>query len=387
MLVATTPVVPAPDVATYFDHATASPLRPSVVEGLRELLTIAQADPARQFDDAIRLRDLIEDARTCVASLAGIEPRRVTFMSSIPEAALTALVSSVEAGGTILASSAERLSLLEHAQRHGRLEELALDTQGRIDLAALAQRAGAHPGSAIVAQHANHEIGVINDLAAIAAIAHEHHCTLICDETLTFGRDLARPVGAHFRIVSAEPLGGPLGSVALIDQGDPRIVAQLVGGAQERGRRAGLENLIGIVGFGLACAALDDAATRHAEATAQRALIDSIDQAATLSGLLSRVTPADSQTLDYLISYVSPGFEASAVAMSLNRRNIAVHAGSACSGEDPLPSPTHQALGFDGLRSLRLSVGWSSSSDDVSSLAAALGLVADELSSLQNRPR
>jgi len=374
---------PAPNVATYFDHATTSPLRPGVVEGLSELLAIPQADPARQFDDALQLRDLIEDARSSVALLGGVETRRVTFMGSIAEAALTAFASSVKAGGIILISAAERLSLLEHAARCAPLQALSLDDHGRIDLDALADSAAAYPGSVIVAQHANHEIGVVNDLQTISVIAHAHGCTLICDETLTFGRDLPRPEGAHFRIVAAELLGGPLGTVALIDLGEPRIVSQLVGGAQERGRRAGLENLMGIVGFGLACQPLLDTASVRAEARRQRRFIEHIDATVEASGLLHRVTPVNGSTLDYLVSYVSPGFEASAVAMSLNRKGIAVHAGSACSGEDPLPSSTHQALGFDGLRSLRISVGWSSSDEDLTRLAAALPEVTRELTALR----
>ena len=140
---------------------------------------------------------------------------------------------------------------------------------------------------------------------------------------------------------------------------------------------------MGIVGFGLACQPLLDTASLRAEARRQRRFIEHLDATVEASGLLHRVTPVNGSTLDYLVSYVSPGFEASAVAMSLNRRGIAVHAGSACSGEDPLPSSTHQALGFDGLRSLRISVGWSSSDEDLTRLAAALPEVTRELTALR----
>jgi len=89
-------------------------------------------------------------------------------------------------------------------------------------------------------------------------------------------------------------------------------------------------------------------------------------------------------TVGYLSSYLTPGFEASAVAMALNRSGVAVHAGSACSGEDPLPSATHQALGYDGLHSLRISVGWKTSEADITALVAALDEAATSLGRLRS---
>ncbi len=379
----TKPVAPAPDVAVYFDYATAAPLRPAVRAGLKELLDLPQVDPSRPFDDALVIRDLIEQARNSIAHLAGVEARSVTFMSSIAEAALTAY-SSLEARSVpIITSAAERLSLLEHAAAISTVHQVQLDEQGRIDLDHLAATAGQFRGSIIVAQHANQEIGVINDIEAIFDIAEETDASVICDETLTFGRSIERPKRSAFRIVSAELLGGPLGSVALIHQGDLRVKAQLLGGAQERGRRSGLENHLGIIGFGLAADCLADLQQREVEDQSARRFCQSIDQMLLASGLGHRLASQQVPTLGYLSSYVTPGFEASAVAMALNRSGVAVHAGSACSGEDPLPSATHQALGYDGLHSLRISVGWATTDHDVSVLGTALDAVALSLGSLK----
>ena len=372
-------------MAVYFDYATAAPLRPAVRAGLKELLDLPQVDPSRPFDDALVLRDLIEQARSSVANLAGVEARSVTFMSSIAEAAVTAFA-SLEAGSVpIITSAAERLSLLEHAADMGTVHQVQLDDQGRLDLDHLAALARQHPGAIIVAQHANQEIGVINDLKTIAEIADETGASIICDETLTFGRALERPVESTFRIVSAELLGGPLGTVALIHQPGVRIRAQLLGGSQERGRRSGLENHLGVVGFGLAADCLADSQQQEAEDQSAQAYSHTINQMVLASGLGTQLTRSQVPTLGYLSSYLTPGVEASAVAMALNRSGVAVHAGSACSGEDPLPSATHQALGYDGLHSLRISVGWATNDVEIKALSVALDAVALSLASLKNR--
>lgn len=369
-------------MAPYFDYATAAPLRLEVVTGLKELLELDQLDPGRPFDHAHVLRDLIEDARSSIALLAEVEARRVTFVSSLPEAALTTLSSLSPAGRPIIVSLGERLSLLEHANRLGPIVQLRLDATGRIDLTHLEELCRQYPGTTVIAQHANQEIGSINDFEELSALVAPYENSLLCDETLTIGRTLPRPLGASFRIISSELLGGPLGISAIIGSSASRLQPQLLGGAQERGRRAGLENLLGIVGFGLAAQALTNADLRESESRNAREMISKIESDLCASGLAEAFPTGDALHLDYLRSFVTPGFEASAVAMAMNRRGLAVHAGSACSGEDPLPSPTYRALGYDGLHSLRISVGWKTSASDLEEFAGAISWCRSDLQKL-----
>ena len=165
-------------------------------------------------------------------------------------------------------------------------------------------------------------------------------------------------LGADLVSVSAHKLGGPAGIGALIVRRGLRLEPFLVGGEQERARRAGLENVAAAIGFGAAAAALADPDTLAAEEAAGRQWTDRARPAAERSsGVTAFGDPVG--RLPHIVCLGVEGVEAEPVLLGLDQAGIAVHSGSSCSSETLEPSPVLEAMGVDGERSLRLSVGWS----------------------------
>jgi cysteine desulfurase len=188
-------------------------------------------------------------------------------------------------------------------------------------------------------------------------------------------------LGADLLSVSAHKLGGPSGVGALLVRRGLRIRSLLVGGDQERARRAGLEPVAAIAGFGAAAAVLADGGVER-EATVQRALTDRIlDAVPSLDGVHVYGDPAD--RLPHLVCLGIEGIEPQAVLLGLDRAGIAAHSGSACSSEALEPSPVLEAMGVDAHRSLRLSVGWSSTDADVTAALGALPPILESLRALR----
>ncbi len=150
---------------------------------------------------------------------------------------------------------------------------------------------------------------------------------------------------------------------------------------QERARRGGIENLIGIIGFGAAAAALSEPGRLQHEQAAARQLTGALVEAATsvadvlvLGDLVQRAP--------HIVNVAVGGVLAEAVLLGLDQAGIAAHSGSACSSESIEPSPVLAAMGVDPDRSLRLSVGWSTTGADVAAFTAAFGPVVERLRSL-----
>jgi cysteine desulfurase len=187
-------------------------------------------------------------------------------------------------------------------------------------------------------------------------------------------------LGIDLLSVSAHKLGGPAGVGALLVRRGLRLRPLLLGGDQERARRAGLEPVAAIAGFGAAAAVLDEA-TVQSEAATQRALTDRILAAVPgLAGVHAYGDP--DHRLPHLVCLGVDGVEPQAVLLGLDRAGVAAHSGSACSSESLEPSPVLEAMGVDAHRSLRLSVGWSSTDADVDAVLSALPGILGNLRSL-----
>jgi cysteine desulfurase len=177
-------------------------------------------------------------------------------------------------------------------------------------------------------------------------------------------------------------MGGPTGIGALLVRRGLRLRPLLVGGDQERARRAGLEPVAAVAGFGAAAAALAQKGTLDDEATAQHQLTDHVLAAVpSLDGVHVYGDPVD--RLPHLVCLGIDGIEPQAVLLGLDRAGIAAHSGSACSSEALEPSPVLAAMGVDAHRSLRLSVGWSSTGADVDAALGALPVILTSLRSLR----
>jgi cysteine desulfurase len=182
-------------------------------------------------------------------------------------------------------------------------------------------------------------------------------------------------LGADLLSVSAHKLGGPAGTGALLVRRGLRLRSLLLGGDQERARRAGLENVAAIVAFGVACGAIDvDRETATQRALTQRVLDVTFDGVVVYGDPVERVP--------HLVCLGIVGIEPQAVLLGLDRLGIAAHSGSACSSEALEPSPVLEAMGVDAHRSLRISVGWSSTDADIDALIDGLPRVIASLRAL-----
>jgi cysteine desulfurase len=260
--------------------------------------------------------------------------------------------------------------------------------------------AAVRPDTALVhVQWGNHEVGTIQPVAEVVAACRERGVLVHVDAAQAAGRvpiDFGG-LGADLLSVSAHKLGGPLGTGALLVRRGVRLPPLLVGGDQERARRAGLENVPGVVGFGAAAGALAEPGALAGEAAAQRRLTDRVRSAVTSAGAtagaaggglegLAVYGPDEAERrLPHLVCLGVAGIEPQAVLLGLDRAGIAAHSGSACSSESLEPSPVLEAMGVDAHHSLRISVGWSTTDADVDRLLDALPRVLAELRALARR--
>ncbi len=240
-------------------------------------------------------------------------------------------------------------------------------------------------------QWGNHEVGTVQPVAEAVAACRERGVLVHVDAAQAVGHVPVgfRALGADLMSVSAHKFGGPPGVGALLVRQGLRLPPLLVGGDQERARRAGLENVPALAGFGAACAALaaDDGTGRsvlEAEGGEQRRLTGRILTAlASTPGLDRLVVYGDpDERLPHIVCLGVEGIEPQAVLLGLDRAGIAAHSGSACSSESLEPSPVLEAMGVDAHHSLRLSVGWSTTDADVDGLLDALPRVLADLRAL-----
>ncbi|MGH9179523.1 MAG: cysteine desulfurase family protein [Acidimicrobiales bacterium] len=360
----------------YLDHASTSPARPEVVEAMVPWLSgLLAADPARVHTEGRMARAAVEQAREQVAALLGARSREVVFTSGATEAINAATWGATRARpGSVVAAAVEHSAVRDAAAR-GPVEVPPVDRLGRIDVSALLERVT--PGTALVhCQWANHEVGTLQPVAEVVAACRERGVLVHVDAAAAAGHvpiDF-RALDADLLSVSAHKLGGPKGIGALLVRRGLRLPPLLVGGDQERARRAGMENVPAIVGFGAACAALDV----EGEARAARAGTDRLLAGATaVPGVTAYGDPAG--RLPHIVCLGVGGVEAEAVLLGLDQAGVAAHSGSACSSEALEPSPVLEAMGVDAERSLRLSVGWSTTDGDIDAALRALPAIVDRL--------
>jgi cysteine desulfurase len=372
----------------FLDCASAAPLRPEVIDTITEWLALPQADPGRAYEEALIVRRAVEAARDALGLLVNATPRQVVFTSSISESVNTAVAAALRGGGQVLAAPVERSSVLESAARYGSLHPLDVDPCGRVKVGSLTAALDAAPTALVCLQLANHETGTLLEVGPLVEAAHAAGASVHLDASIAVGH-VPLDVTAHdadYTTLCAEGLGAPLGVGALVVKRGLRLAPLLVGGDQERARRAGLENVSGILGLGAAAAALaaDGGARLDAEATATAALIARLDRAmADVEGVRGVGDDEATGRVPHVRCFVVEGVEAEPVLLGLDRYGVSVHSGSACSSESLERSEVLAAMGVDEDHSLRVSVGWSSTDDDVDAFLAAFPKVLGELRALR----
>jgi len=354
-------------------------------------------DPGRVHTEGRTARAVVEDAREAVADLVGARPREVVFTSGATEAANAAAWGAVRAapdGAAVLCADVEHSAVRDGSARLAPVVVLPVDRQGRIDpegaLEAGARAQREHNGVAVVhCQWANHEVGTLQPVAELVEVAHRLGALAHVDAAVAVGHvpvDFSAS-GADLMSVSAHKLGGPPGIGALLVRRGLRLESFVVGGDQERARRAGFENVPAAAGFGAAARILRGGGGRGGGALAgesERARLQTDRVLEAVDGVNGTEGYGDrSRRVPHIACFGVSGVEAEAVVLGLDGAGIAVHSGSACSSESLEPSPVLVAMGVDAERSIRVSVGWSTGDADVDALAETLPRVVEGLRSLR----
>jgi cysteine desulfurase len=355
----------------YLDHASSAPLRPGVLDAMLPWLTEHFADPGRVHTEARMTRAALEAARHDVATFVDARPREIVFTSGGTEAIAHA---HHWVRGHVVTTAVEHSAVRESiAAATDDVTVVGVDRLGRVDRDEIV--AAIRPDTALVSiQAVNHEVGTAQPLdipRPDGVLLHVDACSAIGRHPLSF-----RSIGADLMSVTAHKLGGPKGAGALVVRRGLRIPSLLVGGAQERARRAGIENTPAMVGFAAAVRGIDLAA----ESARARALVERAAAGALAVSGVERFGAGD--LADVLCLGVA-GVEAEPILLGLDQHGVAVHSGSACASEMLEPSPVLAAMGVDAHHSLRVSVGWTTTEADVDRFVDAFATVVQRLRSLR----
>lgn len=382
---------------TYLDYNATAPLRPEAAEAFARALSLT-GNPSSVHAEGRTARAAIEAARDQVAALVGASARDVIFTSGGTEACALALspgfrrLDDPRADSVLLAGAAEHVCVLEgHRFPRDRVRVAAVDGDGRLDLGSLETLLDeAREARAVLAlQVANNETGAIQPLAEAAALVRLRGGLVFADAVQAAGRipcDI-RALGADALALSAHKLGGPKGVGALVLASDVYAVEGLVrGGGQERGRRAGTENVAGIVAFGAAA----EAARRDltADAARMKTMRDAIEAHVRRLSPDAVVFSAGCERLPNTVSFAFAGLKAETALIAFDLAGVAVSSGSACSSGKVRRSHVLSAMGIEpslAEGAIRVSVGQQTTENDVIRFAAAYEKALAALSSRRAR--
>ena len=362
----------------YLDWNATTPLRPEALAAMTAALSFA-GNPSSIHAEGRAARRIVETARQAVAKAVGADAAALIFTSGGTEA--NALVLTPTASHPrLLVSAVEHASVMAGGRfAVDAIETVCVHSSGVVDLDDLRQKISAGPPALVALMLANNETGVIQPVAEASEIIHAAGGCLHVDAIQALGKipvDL-KALGADSLALSAHKIGGPTGVGALVfASAVPSMEPLIRGGGQEQGRRAGTENLAGIAGFG---AAVQAALAGNSQAI--EALRDLLE-----SGLREtrRVTVFgdDALRLPNTILFTAPGLKAETAVIGFDLAGIAVSSGSACSSGKVQPSHVLAAMGVapDQARgAIRLSLGWTSTDEDVQCTIKAWRKLADTL--------
>ena len=335
----------------YFDWNATAPLRPEARAAVLSALD-AVGNPSSVHAEGRAARWIIEEARESVAALVGSEPRNVVFTSGGSEAnmlALTPLPGSASAGSSLLVSAIEHPSVLAGGRfAASNVERLAVTSRGEIDLAALAVRLEkASKDTLVSVMLANNETGIVQPVSRVSALTHQAGGFLHVDAVQGPGRiscDI-RELEADLLTISGHKIGAPKGVGALVrrDSAMPWPASLVKGGGQERGARAGTENVLGIAGFGAA------ARTALEEGRADRDLIalrERLEAGLKASSSELVIFGAGVRRLPNTTLFALPGIKAETAVIAFDLDGVAVSSGAACSSGKVQPSHVLAAMGI-----------------------------------------
>ena len=336
----------------YLDWNATAPLRPEAREAMCGALDVA-GNPSSVHAEGRAARRLVEAARERVAALVGAEPRNVVFTSGGTEANVLALSPAAGAGNEacrrLMVSAIEHPSVLAGGRfSAAAVERLPVTSRGEIDLSALATRLKAAEGRVLVSlMLANNETGIVQPVSEAAHLVHEAGGMLHVDAVQAAGRiscDI-NTLSADLLTVSGHKIGAPKGVGALIrrDAALPIADPLITGGGQERGARAGTENVAAIAGFGAAAAAV--VAGLAADRARMIGLRDRLEAGLKAASPEVVIFGAEAERLPNTTLVAQPGMKAETAVIAFDLNGVAVSSGAACSSGKVQPSHVLAAMG------------------------------------------
>ncbi|WP_442756887.1 cysteine desulfurase family protein [Methylocystis sp. JAN1] len=375
----------------YLDHNATSPLRPEARAAMLAAME-APGNASSVHAEGRAAKAILEQARVGIAKGLGTAARNVTFTSGATEAANLVLTPMLQRGKesapmeVLLVGAGEHQAVLAGNRFPAQaVERVALTPEGALSLTALDAALARHAGKRIVValQAANNETGVIQPVCEAAGRVHAAGGFLVCDATQAIGRieTTFQTSGADFLFFSSHKLGGPLGTGALAATQDNLQISDVMlrGGGQEFGRRAGTENVAGVAGF----AAAFEAALRTMTAENARLgpLRDLLERRIAEIAPQTRFFGRGARRVATTSAFALPGIPAHTALMALDLSGVAVSSGSACSSGKVRESHVLAAMGAEEKEALRVSLGWSTSKEDVEQFGMVLAEVVDRIRS------
>jgi cysteine desulfurase len=361
----------------YLDWNATTPLRPEARAAMAAAWDLS-GNPSSVHAEGRRALRLVEEARAQIAGAVGAPARNVVFTSGGTEANVLALVPGLDGAAgrpiaRLLVSAIEHVSVLAGGRfPAGSVSRINVARSGQVDLDHLRELLGSRPPALVSIMAANNETGAVQPIREAAGIVHAAGGLLHVDAIQAFGkiRININEIGADLVSLSAHKLGGPKGAGALVlAEGLSGVEPLLRGGGQERGRRAGTENVAGIAGFGAAIGAAME--TLEPDAKRLENLRNQLEMG--LRETPGMIVFADSvPRLPNTTLFSVPGMRAETAVIGFDLAGVAVSSGSACSSGKVQPSHVLEAMGFDpklaqgfAQGAVRLSLGWSTAETDI----------------------
>ena len=373
-----------PQGRIYLDAASSAPLHPVARSALLAALEDGWADPARLYSEARRARQLLDAAREVVAGVIGARPDEVAFTASGTQAVhlgvLGGLAGRRRAGDVLVHSTVEHSAVLHSAERHvgagGRAVPVGVDRAGVVDVTAFADAVRAPGVGLAVLMSANHEVGTVQPVAAVAEVCAGAGVPLVVDAAQSVGR-VEVPTGWSLLTASAHKWGGPPGVGVLAVRKGVRWSSPNPADEREQGRVPGFGDLPAVVA---AAASLRARASEQAdEATRLSPLVDRIRDrvAATVPDV--EVVGHGTERLPHLVTFSCLYVDGEALLHALDARGFAVSSGSSCTSSTLTPSHVLEAMGVLSHGNVRVSLHRDTTAEEVDRFLAAVPEVVAEL--------
>jgi cysteine desulfurase len=385
-------------VRSYFDYNATTPVHPEVVQAVAHALTETFGNASSVHGFGQQAKAALDDARTSVADLIGGDPAEVVFTAGGTESDNFALRGAAEAQEArnrrrIVTTAIEHEAVLNtcrHLVRRGyECTILPVTSHGVVTAESLSAAIG-DDVAVVSVMHANNEIGTVQPIEELAKIAHEHGALFHTDAVQSAGKIpvSVRALGVDLLSLSGHKFYGPKGAGALWIRRGVRLAPILTGGRHERNRRAGTENVPGLIGLGVA-ASLAKASMAH-EGVRLAGMRDRLERAVLERVPRTIANGAETVRVPNTTNISFDGVEAESLLIALDLEGIAVSTGSACSSGTLEPSHVLKAMNLPAGRAqnaIRFSLGGSNTAEEIDRLVDVLPPIVEKLRSLVRLPK